>query len=95
MCACYCFFNSYHSNTVKRFWTLQNICVCFVVIFAMVIMLRDFGYSGIIFMNLCCYNHCLGFAVKRFWALWDNIYDCVSTSFDFPVTFDRNYWRSS
>jgi hypothetical protein len=31
-----------------------------------------------------CYNCCHCNAVKEFWALWDNIYDCVFTTLDFP-----------
>jgi hypothetical protein len=44
----------------------------------MVMLLRDSGPYEIIYMNVCViYNHCHGNAVKRFWALWDNIYECV------------------
>jgi hypothetical protein len=38
---------------------------------AMIMLLRDFGPYGIIFMNACCYNRCHDNAVKGFWALWD------------------------
>jgi hypothetical protein len=40
-------------------------------------LLRDFGPNGIIFMNVFCYNLCHGNAVRGFWALWNNIYECV------------------
>jgi hypothetical protein len=51
--------------------------MCVVITVAMVMLLRDFGSYGIIFMNVCCYNRCYGNAVKGFWVSWDNIYDCV------------------
>jgi hypothetical protein len=31
------------------------------------------------------YNLCHGDTVEGFWASWDNIYDCVFTTSDFPV----------
>jgi hypothetical protein len=49
--------------------------VCVVITFAMVMVLRDFGPYGIIFV--CCYNLYHGNGVKGFWALWDNIYEHV------------------
>jgi hypothetical protein len=32
-----------------------------------------------------------GNAVKGFWALWDNIHDCVFTTFAFPVILDGKF----
>jgi hypothetical protein len=52
MCVCY---NLCHCNAVKGFWTLwDNIYECvFVITFAIVMLLRDFGPYGIIFMTVC------------------------------------------
>jgi hypothetical protein len=54
-------------------------CVCVVITVIMVTLLRDFGPYGIIFVNMCVcyYNRHHGNAVKGFWAIWDNIYECV------------------
>jgi hypothetical protein len=27
--------------------------------------------------RVCCYNRCHGNAVMRFWASWDDIYECL------------------
>jgi hypothetical protein len=36
-------------------------------------------------MNMCCYNRCLGNAVKGFWGVWLSIYVCVcSLLYIFP-----------
>jgi hypothetical protein len=36
-------------------------------------------------MNMCCYNRCLGNAVKGFWGVWLKIYVCVcSLLYIFP-----------
>jgi hypothetical protein len=40
---------------------------------------------------MCCYNRCHSNAVEGFWALWDNIYDYVFTTLDFPVIFDGQF----
>jgi hypothetical protein len=39
--------------------------VCVVI----VAMVTDFCSYMIMFMNVCCYNRCLGSAVNGFWAL--------------------------
>jgi hypothetical protein len=56
--------------------------VCVVTTVTMIILLRDFGPYGVIFMMcVCCYNRYHDNAVKGFWALWSNIYDvCVVTT---------------
>jgi hypothetical protein len=60
------------------------------------LLLRDFAPYGITFMNMCvcCYNRCRGNAVKGFWALWYNIYECVFTTLDFPVILDGQFTGS-
>jgi hypothetical protein len=44
----------------------MDVCV---VIVAMVMLLTDFCSYMIMFMNVCCYNSCLGSAVNGYWAL--------------------------
>jgi hypothetical protein len=51
--------------------------MCVTVTVVMVMLLRDFGPYGIMFMNMCCYNRCHGNAINEFWALRDDIYECV------------------
>jgi hypothetical protein len=51
-------------------------------------VVKDFGPYGIkIYDFMCCYNRFHG-NVKVFWALWDNFYECVFTTSDFPVVLD-------
>jgi uncharacterized YccA/Bax inhibitor family protein len=65
---------------------------CFVITVAMVMLVRDFGPYGIIFMNVCVViTHCHGNAVKGYWALWDNIYECVFTALDLPVILNVQF----
>jgi hypothetical protein len=51
------------------------------------VMLRDFWFYGLIFVNLC-YKRCHGNVVKRIWALWDNIYGYMFIALYFPVILD-------
>jgi hypothetical protein len=37
------------------------------------LLVKDFGPYGIIFMN----NRCHGVAIKEFYAVWYNIYECA------------------
>jgi hypothetical protein len=41
--------------------------MCFAVIFAIVMLLRDFAPYAIIFMNVCGYNRCHGMLLRDFW----------------------------
>jgi hypothetical protein len=36
------------------------------IIFAVVMLLKDFGLNGAMLMNMCCYNLCHSNAVKGF-----------------------------
>jgi hypothetical protein len=65
--------------------------VRFVTTVAMAMLLQDFGAHGIKFINVCGYNCCHCNVVMAFWALWDNIYDCVFTTSDFPVILDGQF----
>jgi hypothetical protein len=38
-----------------------------------------------------CYNCCHDNAVKGFLTLWDNIYNCVFITLDFPVILDGQF----
>jgi hypothetical protein len=44
----------------------------------------NFEPYGTIFMTVCSYNRFHGNAIKGFRAMWDNIYDGVLTTLDFP-----------
>jgi hypothetical protein len=54
---------------------------------------RDEPYF--MFMNVCCYNRCHGNTVEGFWALWDNIYDCMLITLYLPVILDGQFTSSS
>jgi hypothetical protein len=53
-----------------------------IITVAKVTLLREFE-SRDIYGCMRCYNCCHGNAAKEFWALWDNIYDCVFTRSNF------------
>jgi hypothetical protein len=61
-------------NAVKGFWTLCILSIRWSV--GDHLTVRDFGPYAIIFTNVC-HNRYQCNAVKLFWALWDNIYDCL------------------
>jgi hypothetical protein len=52
-----CCYNRCHCNTVQGFWALwgNNYELCVVITVAMIMLLRDFGPCGIIFMTMCVY----------------------------------------
>jgi hypothetical protein len=71
--------------------TFMNVCVTVITV-AMVMPLRDFGTYGIIFMNVCVIVITVAMVrLKGFWVSWDNIYDCVFTTLDFPVILDGQF----
>jgi hypothetical protein len=54
-----------------------------IIAVTMVLLSGYLGPCGIIFANVCCYNHYHGKTVKGSLALWDNIIACLVTT---PLT---------
>jgi hypothetical protein len=58
---------------ISKCWLVAWLAGCLVII----CFLGDSEPYGIIFIICVLYNRYHGNAVKGFWALWDNTYDCV------------------
>lgn len=53
---------------------------CCLVTCLLIISVKRFWALWAIFVIYVCYNSYHGFAVKGYWTLWSNIYDCVFTT---------------
>jgi hypothetical protein len=75
------FMNVYVAITVamvmllRGFWASCLLSICWLV--GDYLLFRDFGPCMILFMMCVLFSRCHSDAVKEFWVLWDNVYDCV------------------